>query len=177
MDDHSQQTGRLHFGKPMVRPLLLRSLPGLIGAGAAALLVFGGFQAAVPHTFPWILSAIAVMFVLFGVVPLVVAAFVLARMGRLGIATGDASVSVKVGKRWQTIDLRELVGVGVNRSVHANGPFVYPMISTSLLLVDRDGHRMNLAWPLVTERLVSQIRGHMGHGVTVTPLAATLLAE
>lgn len=163
--------------KPMLAGLIQRTLPGLLDSAVAALLVFVGFQAALPHTFPWILCAAVVLFVLFGVGPIVIAAVVLTRVGRISLATGDASVSLRVGKRWQTLDLRELVGVGASRSVNAIGPFIYPTILTSIVLVDREGHRMNLARLLASARVISHIRDSLSDGVTVTPLAATLLSD
>jgi hypothetical protein len=161
----------------MIARLILQTLWSLLAAGAAVLLVLAGFQAAVPHKFPWILVAGAGLLVVFGLVPMLVSALILTRVSHVSIATGEASVSVRVAHRWQTLDLRELVGIGTSRSFSAYGPFVSPKIQTSLVLVDREGHRMSLAWPILTERVVRQIRNHMRDGVIITPLAANLLSE
>jgi hypothetical protein len=160
---------------PMVARLILWTVPSLLGASAVILVVFAGFQAAVPHTFPWVLVVAVALFLLFGLGPVVVIAVVATRGGRFAIAMGDVSMSVIVKRRWQTMDPRELVGIGTSRTAHASGPLCYPRTLTSLVLVDQAGQRMQLAALLLREGVVECIRQHLGDNVIVTPSAARIL--
>jgi hypothetical protein len=139
------------------------------------LVVFAGFQAAVPHTFPWVLVIALAMLVLFGLGSMVVFAVMATQGARFGIAIWDDSMSVMVKRRWQTMDLRELVGIGTSRTAHGSGPFCCPQTVTSLVLVDQAGHRMQLASLLLREGVVDCIQQHLGGNVIVTPSAARIL--
>lgn len=160
---------------PMIARLILWTLQSLLGASAVILVVFAGFQAGVPHTFPWVLVVAVALLLLFGLGPVVVIAVVAARGPRFGVAIGDTSISVIVRRQWQTMDLREMVGIGTKRTAHAVGPFCLPRTLTSLVLVDGAGHRMELAFILLRGDLVNAIRQHTGSNVKITPSAAGIL--
>jgi len=150
--------------------VLLRSVGALL-LGIVPLAI--GLQAALPHSFPWILGGFGLIALVFGIAPMLIALMVVSRQWL--VASDDHVVAVRLRSTWRTLDLVSLRGVGADQHVVVASVFSGAVVMRELILVDASGHRLAIPERGLTERLIGTIRGHLPAEIEVTPLAARLL--
>lgn len=132
-------------------------LPGLLSVFALGLVIFLGFQAALPWEFPWLIAAGLAMPIVFGLLPVVLVTPWLHKRLSATAAVGEGWLSFKRGAHWLSLDLRELAGVGAFPTAMA-GLLSRTRVRRTLRLVDSQGHRLDIEELNLTRTVVSAIR-------------------
>ena len=156
-------------------PLIGLIVRSLLATSFVLLFVAVGFQAAVPHTFPWIVVAAVGYVVVLAGLPALIRHRAIAQALREGIAVDADTISVRVKAGWKIFNLSQLQTVGGVRTAQIIGVFGPAVTMTRLVLVDSFGHRVNLEEASLTSAVRNHIRIHLRGDVVISPIAANLL--
>jgi hypothetical protein len=165
-----------HVILPPVRRVYALTLPGqLLGLLVVLAPVTIGVQLDLPWTFPWVVLALGLLFVLGLLVPTLLVLPRLRRIGRSGmLAVGDGWLSKRAGVQWFSIRLSDLVAIGAYRVAAAVGTFGLVRSWVVIRLVDRAGHRLEIE-ELLLNHEVAEVLRQAAQDVPTTSLAQRVL--
>jgi hypothetical protein len=166
----------VRFDGPGVVPVVKRILPGLLLSMAAFFVVAGAAQAALPQTYPWLLLVPVFGFFVFGLLPVPFVARRYRPLLRESVATTANWMGVQERSGWKGMSLEGLRGIGICRSVIATSVFALPRTMEKLILVDAEGHRLEVDRPRLTAEAKVVLQAHAANA-TVTESAARALPK
>ena len=149
-------------------------IPGLLLSTAAVFVVAASAQAVLPQTYPWLLLAPAFMLLAFGLLPVLFVTVHYQRLFRQSIATTADWIGIRERTGWKGISLEGLHGIGISHSVLATSVFALRRIRTTLILVDADGHRLDVDQLRLAAEATEVLRTH-AQNAAVTEAAARAL--
>jgi hypothetical protein len=157
-------------------PVYRATSKSLAFASVVVVFVFAGLQAGLPRTFPWILVAGITLI-------LANAAFSALLYRRVSnrfrpmIATTDDTVATGTARKWRTLNLDQLAGIGAAWNALSPGFYGSTFTVTSLRLVDTEGHRLTVDSFVLTPRLHKLLQDRLNEPVQVTHLARQVLEQ
>lgn len=133
-----------------------------------------GVQAGFPRTFPWIVVVVIGVLVAYSAFTAWFGHRVFGRMSP-SVAFSDRVIAVGNSGTWKAIDLDRLAGMGAEWTAVSPGFNGSTFVTTKLLFVDTEGHRLVYDGPTLPQGLLQAVRDHIDDTVQVTPLAEQVL--
>ena len=175
LDELTSLPAGVRFDGPGMAWVVKQTMPGLLLSMAAFFVVAGAAQAALPQTYPWLLLAPVFMFLVFALLPMPFVVMRYRPLLRQSVATTANWIGVRERSGWKGISLEGLRGIGISRSVIAMSVFALRRIRAKLILVDAEGHRLDVDQLSLTAQVKEVLRAHAANAA-VTETAARALA-